>query len=103
MGTPARLPPRGARETPKSIKVKSAWEALPNQVVDALSKFGGRKIALKVSFTDGDVWEVPAAELGPSCDDDSWKTWEYAGGSPPGCSCDRDISEEKSQEAKPLR
>ena len=28
----------------------------------------------------GNVIEVPANEVGPSCDDDSWKTWEYAGG-----------------------
>ena len=85
MGTLARPPPRGFRKTPKTLKVKSAWEALPTQIVDTHCKFGGRKKGLKVTFTDGDVLEVPASELGPSCDDDSWKTWMYAGGPPGHC------------------
>ena len=80
VGTLAHPPPRGSRSTPREAKVKSVWEALPGQITDASSKFGGAKKGLKVTFIDGDVMEVPAAELGPSCDDDSWKTWEYAGG-----------------------
>ena len=80
VGTLANPLPRGSRSTPREAKVKSVWEVLPGQIRDDSSKFGGAKKSLKVTFGDGDVKEVPAAELGPSCDDDSWKTWEYAGG-----------------------
>ena len=70
VGTPAHPLPRGSRSTPRKSKVKSVWEALPGQITDASSKFGGAKKGLKVTSTNGDVLEVPAAELGPSCDDD---------------------------------